>query len=109
MRRTLFVVAALALAGCGSAQTLSEGERLNWRCAGGKEFSLRYAAGAAEVYAAGETHRLAPAQSADGARRYSNGQVEYVESGDAASLTGVYGGPYENCQRRRSDWWFRPW
>jgi hypothetical protein len=41
--------------------------------------------------------------------QYSNGAVTYSETGGRATLTGVYGGPYENCQRRRSDWWFDFW
>jgi hypothetical protein len=35
--------------------------------------------------------------------------VTYAEAGGRATLTGVFGGPYENCQRRRSDWWFDLW
>lgn len=106
MRKIIVLGAALlTLAACQSAQNLSEGERLNWRCANDKAFSLRFAAGAAEVYAGGETHRLP--QMGEGA--YSNGTVIYTEAGGGASLTGVHDGPYENCQRRRGDWWLRLW
>jgi hypothetical protein len=98
MKLTHALLAALALSACSSASSLSEGERLNWRCAGDKEFSLRFAAGAAEVYAAGQTYNLPPVAGAVG--RYSNGAVEYVESSGGATLTGAYGGPYENCRRR---------
>lgn len=94
MKPLFLGLALLALAACSSAHSLGEGERLGWRCDGGKGFSLRYAAGAAEVYAAGQTHRLA--QTGDGV--YSNGAVTYSET-DGASLTGAYGGPYENCHR----------
>lgn len=86
---------ALTLAACSSANSLREGERLNWRCAGDKEFSLRFTAGAAEVYAAGQTHSLP--QTGDGV--YSNGAITYTE-GDNVSLIGAPGGPYENCRRR---------
>jgi len=95
MKRTLILLASIAtLAACSSAQGLSEGERLNWRCDGDKAFSLRYVAGNVEVFAAGQTHHLAPA--GDGV--YSNGTVTYSEA-DGASLTGAPGGPYENCSR----------
>lgn len=91
---------ALALAACESAQSLSEGERLSWRCDGDKAFSLRSAAGAVEVYASGQTYRLAPAEGGEGEHRYSDGAVTYVESGGRATLTGVYLGPFENCRRQ---------
>ncbi|HVK79827.1 MAG TPA: hypothetical protein VM915_04380 [Verrucomicrobiae bacterium] len=106
MRKMIVLGAALlALAACQSAQNLDEGQRLNWRCANDKEFSLRFAGGAAEVYAAGETHRLP--QTGDGV--YSNGTVTYSEAGGATSLTGVHGGPYESCARQRGDWWPDLW
>lgn len=106
MRKMILLGAALlTLAACQSAQNLSEGERLNWRCANDKEFSLRFAAGAAEVYAAGETHRLPRID--DGV--YSNGAVTYTEAGGDTSLIGIHDGPYESCARRAGDWWFRPW
>lgn len=109
MKRSLLLGAALlALAACQSAQSLNEGERLNYRCANDRDFSLRNVSDAIEVYAAGETHRLGRVASEDG-RAYSNGEVTYTEDGGRATLTGVYGGPHENCQRRASDWWFRPW
>ncbi|GAM96716.1 hypothetical protein U91I_00336 [alpha proteobacterium U9-1i] len=95
MKRTTLLIASLAaLAACSSAQSLGEGERLNWRCDGDKAFSLRFAAGAVEAYAAGQTHYLQP--TGDGI--YSNGAVTYTE-GDNTSLTGAPGGPYENCRR----------
>lgn len=97
-------VLALALTACQSAHQLDEGERLNWRCDADKAFSLRYVAGAVEVFASGQTHRLEPVQAGEGERRYSNGAVTYAEAGGRASLTGAYGGPFENC-RRRSDRW----
>ncbi len=91
---------ALVLGACQSAHSLGEGERLAWRCEGGKSFSLRSAAGAVEIYASGQTHRLAPVESAPGERRYSDGAVTYVESDGRASLTGIYLGPFENCRRQ---------
>ncbi|GIK49203.1 MAG: MliC family protein [Hyphomonadaceae bacterium] len=108
IRSLLLGAALLALAACQSAQNLNEGERLNWRCDGGKDFSLRNVSDAVEIYAAGETHRLERVASEDG-RAYSNGEITYTEDGGRATLAGVYGGPYENCQRRASDWWFQPW
>jgi len=108
MRRWMVIAAALlALGGCQSASALSEGERLNWRCAGDKEFSLRRVSNGVEVFAAGQTHRLDPVAGAG--RQYSNGAVTYVEAGARTTLTGVYGGPYENCRQRRGDWWFDLW
>lgn len=98
------VAAALAAAGCQSAQNLDEGERLIWRCDGGKEFSLRAVPGAIEVFASGQTHRLVPVAGNDSERRYSNGEVDYVEADGRASLTGVHAGPFENCRRRSTRW-----
>ena len=94
MKPILFATTLFALAACSSAQGLSEGERLAWRCDGDKAFSLRYVAGNVEVFASGQTHHLAP--TGDGV--YSNGTVTYSEA-DGASLTGAPGGPYENCHR----------
>ncbi len=108
MKRSLVAAAALlALSACQSARGLNEGERLNWRCDAGKEFSVRRVSNGVEVFAAGQTHRLDPVAGADG--QYSNGAVTYTEAGGGTTLTGIYGGPYENCQRRRSDWWFDIW
>lgn len=108
MTKPIIAAAALlALAACQSAEGLREGERLNWRCDGDKEFSLRNVSGGVEVFAAGQTHRLDPV--ADAERQYSNGEVTYTEDGGRTTLTGVNGGPYENCRRRLSNWWFRPW
>jgi hypothetical protein len=107
MKRVLVVAAALlVLSACQSAGGLSEGERLNWRCAADKDFSLRHVPSGIEVFAAGQTYRLDPVAGAD---QYSNGVVTYVEDGGRATLTGAYGGPFENCQRRLSDWWFDFW
>jgi hypothetical protein len=99
--------ALAALSACQSAGGLNEGERLTWRCAVDKQFSLRTVANGVEVFAAGQTHRLDPVAGVEG--QYSNGTVTYAEAGGRATLTGVFGGPYENCQRRRSDWWFDLW
>lgn len=87
-------VGALALSGCVS-HNFREGERLNYRCAGGEEFSLRRVAGNIEVFAAGQTYTLAP--SGEGA--YSNGAVTFTRAGGRTELTGAYGGPYERCRR----------
>jgi len=109
MNRVLIsTMALLALGACQSAGNLNEGQRLNWRCAGDKEFSLRNVGDAVEVYAAGETNRLDPV-AAEGGRAFSNGEITYTENGGRATLTGIYGGPYENCSRRRSDWWPDLW
>ena len=103
MRKLMLGAALLALAACQSAQDLSLGERLNWRCAGDKEFSLRTVGDAIEVYAAGQTNRLEPTASESG-RAYSNGAITYTEAGGRATLTGIQGGPYEQCRRRGSGW-----
>ena len=107
MKRLVVAAALIALGACQSTQELREGQRLNWRCAGDKEFSLRHVSNGVEVFASGQTHRLDPVAGAE--EQYSNGAVTYAETGDRATLTGVYGGPFENCQRRRSDWWFDFW
>lgn len=103
-KSALLFVALLALAGCVS-HDFSEGERTNYRCAGDKEFSYRDVAGAREVFAGGETNRLTPA----GDGQWTNERVTLAEDGGGATLTGANGGPYENCGRRRGDWWFDPW
>jgi hypothetical protein len=107
MQKAFVVAALLALGACQSAGGLDEGERLNWRCAGDKEFSLRNVSDGVEVFVAGQTHRLDPVAGAE--RQYSNGNVTYTENGGSATLTGVFGEPYENCRRKRSDWWFDFW
>jgi hypothetical protein len=103
-KSALLAVALLALGGCVS-HNFSEGERTNYACAGDKEFSYREVAGALEVYAGGETNRLTPA--ADG--QWANERVALVESGGGATLTGANGGPYDQCRRKQSDWWFDLW
>jgi hypothetical protein len=108
--RNLFIVAAaaLTLGACAvNQQSLAEGERYNWRCDDAKAFSLRYAAGQAEVYASGQTHTLAPV--ADHVGQYSNGNVSFTQDDGRASLTGVFNGPFENCRRASGpgdgSWW----
>ena len=107
MKRLVVAAALLALSACVSTAGNAEGERTNWRCAGDKEFSLRHVSNGVEVFVAGQTHRLDPVAGAE--RQYSNGNVTYTEHGGGATLTGVFGEPYENCQRKRSDWWFDFW
>jgi len=107
MKRLMTAAAILALGACASTAGNAEGERTNWRCAGDKEFSLRHVSNGVEVFVAGQTHRLDPVAGADG--QYSNGNVTYTENGGSATLTGVFGEPYENCQRKRSNWWFDFW
>jgi hypothetical protein len=107
MKRLIVVAALVALGACASTAGNAEGQRLNWRCAGDKEFSLRNVSDGVEVFVAGQTHRLDPVAGAEG--QFSNGVVTYAEAGGRASLAGVFGEPYENCQRKRSDWWFDFW
>lgn len=104
--KRLILATALALAACATNAN-SEGERTNWRCGDGKEFSLRHVSNGIEVFVAGQTLRLDPAPGVEG--QYTNGAVTYAEAGGRATLTGAYGGPYENCERKRSDWWFDLW
>jgi hypothetical protein len=90
MKKSILLGAALlALSGCVS-HNFAEGERTNWRCDRGKEFSLRHVPGAVEVYASGQTHRLAAA----GGESYSNGAVTYSVDGGRAALTGVSNVPF---------------
>lgn len=103
MRSLALSAALLALTACQSAQDLSVGERLSWRCANDKEFGLRTVGDAIEVYAAGQTNRLEPTAGESG-RTYSNGQITYTEAGGRATLTGIHGGPYEQCRRRGRAW-----
>lgn len=103
-KSAVLLVASLALAGCVH-HDLSEGERTNFRCAGDKTFSYRESAGALEVFAGGETTRLAPT----GDDQYANERVTLAMDGGRATLTGANGGPYDNCRRQRGDWWFDIW
>jgi hypothetical protein len=107
MKKLIVGAALVALGACASMSGNAEGQRTNWRCAGDKEFSLRHVSNGMEVFAAGQTHRLDPVAGAEG--QYSNGTVTYAESGGGATLTGVYGGPFENCSRKRGDWWLDLW
>lgn len=101
MRKMILAGAALmALSGCVS-HNFAEGQRTNYRCDADKEFSMRYVAGMAEVYASGQTHQL-PSTGED---QYSNGTVTFSRSGGRASLTGVYNGPFENCRGRAQNSW----
>ena len=102
MKRLLIITAVIALSGCVS-HNFSEGERTNYSCDGGKEFSSRRVAPALEVYASGATHRLEPAS--DGQYRSSDGAITLSETGGRSTLSGVHNGPFENC--RRSTRWSR--
>jgi membrane-bound inhibitor of C-type lysozyme len=75
------------------------GNRITWRCDGGKSFGVHFTTTGAEVYANERSYTLPHAQSASGAR-YSNGRVEYWERAGQAELSGAAGGPYVNCKRR---------
>jgi hypothetical protein len=105
MRSIILGVCLVALGACQSAQNLSQGERLNWSCANDNSFSLRTVGESVEVYAGGETNRLAPAAD----NTFSNGTITLTQSGGRATLTGANGGPYENCSRQRGDWWPDLW
>ncbi len=97
MKKLIIIAGALLLSACVS-HNFAEGRRTEWRCAADKDFSLREVAGAVEVYAGGQTNRLLPT----GERSYSNGDVTYTIERGRATLTGVGGGPYENCRRAGS-------
>jgi hypothetical protein len=108
MKKLVFAAAAIALGACANTQqSLAEGERTNWRCDDGKAFSLRYAAGNAEVYASCQTYALPPAPGQSG--QYATSDVNFTQNGGRASLTGVYNGPFENCRRASGpgdrSWW----
>lgn len=101
MKKLITLMSVLALSGYVT-HNFNEGERQTWRCAGDKEFSLRRAADAIEAYASGQTFRLTPSSEGE----YSDGTATYSVDHDRASLTGVYGGPFENCRQRNG---FRIW
>jgi hypothetical protein len=109
MKHALIILAAtFALASCASDAS-REGARWNYRCAADKEFSYRRVTGAIEVYAAGVTNRLEPAAGAEGQFRSADGAVTLTQEGSRATLAGVYGGPYENCQRHNGGFFPRLW
>ena len=95
--KTLLALSALALlAACAS--TPGSTGRTDWSCGGGAAFSVRFQGSAAEVFAGGQIYRLPRVAGASGLR-YSNGSVEYRESGGQATVGGARGGPYNNCRR----------
>lgn len=101
--RTIAALAALALlAACATTGGgTPSGPFTQWRCEGGAAFSVRISTegeGSAEVFAGGQTYRLPRVAGASGLR-YSNGSVEYRESGGQATVGGARGGPYTNCRR----------
>jgi len=102
MKRIAALAALALLAACAtSGSGGSGGPRSEWRCDGGAAFSARISTGgegAAEVFAGGQSYRLARVAGASGLR-YSNGGVEYWERAGGATLTGARGGPYNNCRR----------
>ena len=101
--KTIAALSALALlAACATTGGGAPGGPFTqWRCDGGAAFSVRIstdADGSAEVFAGGQTYRLPRVAGASGLR-YSNGSVEYRESGGQATVGGARGGPYNNCRR----------
>lgn len=99
MKQTIAILALLVLAACASSAGGGASGRMDWRCDNGRAFSARIVGdGQAEVFAAGQVHRLPHVAGASGAR-YSNGSVEYWERGGSATLSGATGGPYNNCRR----------
>lgn len=101
--KTIAALAALALlAACATTSDSTPGGPFTqWRCEGGAAFSVRISTegeGSAEVFAGGQTYRLPRVAGASGLR-YSNGSVEYRESGGQATVGGARGGPYNDCRR----------
>lgn len=101
--KTVAALAAFALlAACATpGGGTPSGPFTQWRCEGGAAFSVRISTegeGSAEVFAGGQTYRLPRIAGASGLR-YSNGSVEYRESGGEATVGGARGGPYNNCRR----------
>ena len=101
--KTIAALAALALlAACATTGGGGpSGPFTQWRCDGGAAFSVRISTegeGSAEVFAGGQTYNLPRVAGASGLR-YSNGSVEYRESGGQASVGGARGGPYNSCRR----------
>jgi membrane-bound inhibitor of C-type lysozyme len=101
--KTIAALAALALlAACATTGGgAASGPFTQWRCEGGAAFSVRISTegeGSAEVFAGGQTYVLPRVAGASGLR-YSNGSVEYRESGGQATVGGARGGPYNNCRR----------
>jgi hypothetical protein len=106
MKNSILLCAALLTLSACVSHDFSEGERTNYACDGGREFSSREVAGSVEVYAGGQTQRLLP----NGEGSYSNGTVTLTKSGGNATLTGVSSGSFENCRGRASQsWWPNIW
>jgi membrane-bound inhibitor of C-type lysozyme len=103
MKKIAALAALALLAACATTTGggTPGGPFTQWRCEGGAAFSVRISTegeGSAEVFAAGQTYRLPRVAGASGLR-YSNGSVEYRESGGQATVGGARGGPYNNCRR----------
>jgi len=102
MKKIAALAALALLAACATTAPSTPGGPFNqWRCDGGAAFSARISTegeGSAEVFAGGQTYRL-PRIAGGSGLRYSNGSVEYRESGGQATLGGARGGPYNNCSR----------
>ncbi|MEQ1818400.1 MAG: MliC family protein [Terricaulis sp.] len=101
--KTIAALTALALlAACATTSGgTPSGPFTQWRCEGGSAFSVRISTegeGSAEVFAGGQTYNLPRVAGASGLR-YSNGSVEYRESGGQATVGGARGGPYNACRR----------
>lgn len=125
MKRTLILLAALALAACGQPAATSVegpatvasddttlpagapcadgahtvGRLTEFSCSDNVSFTVAYEedTGCAVVNAGGETYRLGSAISGSGAR-YSNGATQFWEHQGEATLEGAAGGPYTECK-----------
>ncbi|MEQ1490886.1 MAG: MliC family protein [Terricaulis sp.] len=102
MKRIAALAALALLAACGTTSGgPASGPFTQWRCEGGAAFSVRISTegeGSAEVFAGGQTYNL-PRVAGGSGLRYSNGSVDYRESGGQATVGGARGGPYNNCRR----------
>lgn len=104
MRRSLLLSAAVLLT-LSACATLAPPETITtpvtYDCAKGRRFTATYPARGdrAIIVAGGVTQTLPRARSGSGAR-YAKGKYEIWGKGDAATLSGFPGGPYDACQAR---------
>jgi membrane-bound inhibitor of C-type lysozyme len=98
---TALALTTVVVAGCATVEAApgSTSGALRYSCAGGKGFTAAWnqPGDRVKVTAGGVSKSLPSARSGSGAR-YAAGDYEIWGKGDAATLSGFPGGPYNNCR-----------
>ena len=98
--KKLALCALLLASACTTGNgAISSTQRIDFRCANSRAFSVRYNdQGGADVFAGGTTYTLPGVPAASGTR-FTNGTVEFWEHHGDAMLNGATGGPYTECHQ----------